>query len=73
MNFYPNPAVDRITVESDQIGGTLRLIDISGKLLLEKQIRQYSETVELNGVKSGVYFISLQNGNERVTKKLIVR
>jgi uncharacterized surface protein with fasciclin (FAS1) repeats len=73
MNFYPNPAVDRITVQSDEIGGTIRLIDISGKLLLEKQVRQYSQPVELNGIKSGVYFISLQNGNSLITKKLIVR
>ncbi|MFW6259939.1 MAG: fasciclin domain-containing protein, partial [Tangfeifania sp.] len=73
MRFYPNPAVDKITVESDEIGGTLRLVDISGKLLLEKQIRQYSELVGLNDVKPGVYFLSLQNGSKVVTKKLIVR
>lgn len=73
MNFYPNPAVDRITVQSDEIGGTLRIIDISGKMLIEKELRQYSQSVELNGVKPGVYFISLQNENSLVTKKLIVR
>lgn len=73
LNFYPNPAVDRITFQSDEIGGIIRLIDISGKLLLEKQVRQYSQPVELNGIKSGVYFISLQNGNSLITKKLIVR
>lgn len=73
MNFYPNPATDKITVQSDEIGGTIRIIDISGKMLLEKQLRQYSQSVDLNGVKSGVYFISLQNGSSLITKKLIVR
>ncbi len=73
FDFYPNPASGYIIVRTDEIGSSLRIIDISGKLMHAEQIRNSSQRVDLNGVKAGVYFISIEGEGKRVTQKLIVR
>jgi transforming growth factor-beta-induced protein len=73
FDFYPNPANVYITVRTDEIGSSLRIMDISGKLMHAEQIWNSSQRVDLNGVKSGVYFISIEGEGKRAIQKLIVR
>jgi transforming growth factor-beta-induced protein len=73
FGFYPNPANGFITVQSDNIGGTLRIMDVSGRILYSEKLVQPVKTIELSGVKSGMYFISLENNGSRIAKKLIVK
>ena len=73
FDFYPNPATGYITVRTEESGSTLRIIDISGKLMHTEKLVQPVQRVELQGMNSGMYFISIESGNKRVTQKLIVR
>ncbi|MGM0532400.1 MAG: fasciclin domain-containing protein, partial [Bacteroidota bacterium] len=73
MQFYPNPATDYITISSDEMNGKLQIIDISGKILKVINVTQPAQRVELSGIQPGIYFISLESGNTKVTEKLIVR
>ncbi len=72
FNFYPNPANNYITVTTENELSTLRIIDVSGKMLLSRKMVQPVERIDLNGMKSGVYFISLESEGSVVTQKLLI-
>jgi Secretion system C-terminal sorting domain/Domain of unknown function DUF11 len=65
---FPNPAENSINISGIQLenGKTqLRLMDIYGKLILEKTISETSYNLEINQLSKGVYLI--QSGNSRAT------
>ena len=73
FDFYPNPANGYITVRTEELGGTLRILDISGKLMLNEKMVQPVQRIDLSGIKSGMYFISVEKESTRMTQKLIIR
>jgi transforming growth factor-beta-induced protein len=73
MEFYPNPATGYITVRSEKMNSRIQIVDITGKVLKQVAITQPDQRVDLSEMQSGIYFISLENGSNRVTEKLIVR
>ncbi len=69
---YPNPSNGTATIELKDLGvrfGSLSVIDIAGRVVLEKNIQQQT-SLELP--QKGVYFIKLQTEKGSVVKKLIV-
>jgi len=70
FSFYPNPAVHSITIYRKELGAaTVALTDISGKLLLQKNIVNMREEMTLPVLAPGVYFIQIND----MVKKLVVR
>ena len=76
--IYPNPAKDQLLVEynlSENEKATLLINDITGKHVLSYSLNSLnkSATLNLNGIKSGIYFIALQQ-NEiiRFSSKLVI-
>lgn len=69
---YPNPANGFVQIDSDS-EGTLRIRDITGRTMVERRIEASVERIDLGDYKSGIYFVSLQRGEEISTQKLIVR
>lgn len=73
VRLFPNPTTDFIQLEGlKKASASLKLYDLSGKLLLEKFITdRESLSVNLSELKEGVYFIHLlQNEEEKVFKLL---
>ncbi len=72
---YPNPASDRLIIESNSIVlEKIRLIDTQGKLHME-WIRKDSETptsIQLNtsGLAGGMYLLSIESDQSTVVRKL---
>jgi subtilisin-like proprotein convertase family protein len=77
FTIIPNPNngnfVVKFTPQNDN--ATLKVFDISGRLVLEKNyenITMFEENISLNNVQSGVYLVSVENGNKKSTQKVIV-
>jgi hypothetical protein len=79
VTLYPNPTADgdfniRMTPAKEAV--TIKIMDISGKVLLDKQV---TDTAELNingkalGMKAGLYLVSIKTGNSATVEKLLVR
>jgi len=69
--FYPNPATDIVTVETNSTNGTVEIIDIAGKKL---QVKTYTSSlfqVDISTLPSGTYFVVLTSENQRKTTKLV--
>tara|TARA_Y100001968_G_C19453572_1_gene770480 strand:- start:5608 stop:6741 length:1134 start_codon:yes stop_codon:yes gene_type:complete len=73
--LYPNPSgslINLIYVESNQLNADLYLTvhDLSGRLLFENTITT-SFSLNVQNYCSGVYFITLSNQQQKLTKKYI--
>lgn len=72
---YPNPFNDQLTIQtgnskSDRI---LKLFSNDGKLILEKYIPQsdFQLTLNVGDLSAGVYFLSIENTEMKVVKKVV--
>ena len=68
ISFYPNPANTVLYIDG---ANYIKLIDISGKIVLSKNISN-NNSIDIRNLKSGIYFISLENENKTVVRKLII-
>ncbi|MBC5773955.1 T9SS type A sorting domain-containing protein [Pontibacter sp. KCTC 32443] len=83
MAVYPNPAPGNIITVSvsgtgaDINGGTLQIVDMSGKVRHAYQVAAGSRKVEVSlpelRLQKGMYFVNLLQGNSKQTQKLIVQ
>ncbi len=77
IGIYPNPLREKITVDLDleeEQEVQLQLYDSSGKLVYEipKHLTQDKKYFfNLPGLPSGVYYVTVTNGSERVSKKVV--
>ncbi len=72
IKAYPNPVVDYLTLQSEQSleGTTVTIIDLSGKELHTKEVKNEGTTVnvDMSQLNSGVYFVKIIK-----EKKVIIR
>ncbi len=70
LNIYPNPAIDNITLETTS-KGSLSIHNISGQLLIQHEITEQTTTVDVSGLKSGVYLVKVVGTNSTQVGKVI--
>lgn len=67
VNVFPIPATDDLTIEHNFNGSVeLKLIDMTGKIVLEEEINSNSFKINVNQFKAGVYQLVLvdREGNQ---------
>lgn len=72
LAIYPNPANEFVTVANAAAGSTIRLMDMTGKVLNTKTASTVTN-IDLTDVKAGVYFISVEGKKGSKTQKIVVR
>lgn len=76
LKVYPNPTRNRLTVElllEAEEYATFRMIDRLGRVVLYQQIVSGSNSIDLNGVSSGLYQYSvIVNGHIRMNGKQVI-
>jgi|TARA_R110000737_G_scaffold157205_1_gene185737 beta-glucanase (GH16 family) len=70
VNVFPNPVRNEINITSEIEPSGLALYDVCGKLILKKDGK--TERLDLVNLKTGVYFLEVYFGTEKVTKKVVV-
>lgn len=75
VQVYPNPAANSIKVyfEYDErwIGKKVEILDMSGRVVFNKIIGSRIETIDVNRLTAGVYFIRAEKDGERVHAKFV--
>jgi len=75
VNIYPNPASEQITVQLPLSAITknsvLYIYDAFGKRVAATTVTTETTTIDLEELPKGIYFISLQNENGVMTKKIV--
>jgi hypothetical protein len=70
ISVYPNPFVDKITVENSK-NSQIAIFDISGKTVFCKIGRSENSELDLSTLKSGFYFLKTENRNGTKIQKIL--
>ena len=71
-NIFPNPSSGTINIELGEQGEfNVEICDIVGKSMYNNSIKT-NTNIDINGLDSGVYFVTISNENKSNTTKLIV-
>lgn len=77
VGIYPNPIQEKLTIDlqlPEEQYIQMQLFDATGKLIYEiptHSVRQNQYYFNLPGLPSGIYYISVTNGDHRVSKKIV--
>jgi hypothetical protein len=65
IHIYPNPTSKELTIqiEPDFVGKDYVLTDNTGRVILNDQFKGIKETVNLEQISIGVYYITIKNSN----------
>ena len=69
VKVFPNPANDVIFITSDVEPSNLAVYDVFGKLIIEQESK--TERIDVSSLKSGVYFVVVYFGEEKVVKRVV--
>ncbi|NNC46008.1 MAG: T9SS type A sorting domain-containing protein, partial [Winogradskyella sp.] len=78
LSVYPNPNNGEFNVSFNPRSGDdiiIEVFDISGRSILSNTYNntgRFDETITLNKASSGIYLLSISEGQQKVTKKIIV-
>lgn len=69
VNIYPNPATDKININSRYEITSVKLFDVAGK---EIYTAQNSNGIDISSFAAGVYFLKVLGENFSVNKKVVL-
>jgi hypothetical protein len=78
FSLYPNPNKGSFTVQFDSKSNAdvaITVHDISGRTILSKKYNNtglISQNVSLDNVQTGVYLVTVQDGDGKVVKRIVV-
>ena len=78
FTFYPNPNKGRFTINfnaNDSEPVEVNVFDLRGREVYSKKYANqslFNETIDLEAIQSAVYLLKVKNGNQSVTKKLVI-
>jgi hypothetical protein len=68
INIFPNPAREMLTVKTNSVIIDVSITNIAGQVVLQfTKVNDKQFPVSLNGIRSGIYFISVRDNNNKVS------
>ena len=72
IKLYPNPASTYIYIDQAD-NATLRLLDITGKLVLETNNYQNNEAIFIGNLENGIYFINVETSEKALKNFKLIK
>jgi Secretion system C-terminal sorting domain len=72
MQYYPNPSSDLLNIAFSEQIESLKITDLSGKVLYEMLKPEMAVLLDVRQWSTGIYLIVALNANESITGKLLV-
>ncbi len=70
---YPNPTTGFITVSGLENGNVIRVVNISGQVVMVKKVVSSRESLSLNTLPNGFYLINVDNNNQQIAKIKVIK
>lgn len=74
VSIYPNPSAGIVNIDltkADVKTASVQVLDLAGRLILEKQLTASNSSVDLG--QRGIYFLRLQTEKGSVVKKIVIQ
>ena len=73
FRVYPNPFASHITINGEDEIHSIRIFDISGKVVEQIQVTEGKKQLEiqLDNLKSGIFFVQIESSGNTVIRKII--
>ena len=70
VSIYPNPAVELLNIQFEEVdkGSRFELYDANGKLLITREINDHNMSLPFNEYETGLYFISFISSDNQLLK-----
>lgn len=73
FSIWPNPTSEVLNLElQQQVMTELRVYDMAGKLMLQKQTTQQQEAIDVSALENGLYLLTVLQGEMKTTVKVMV-
>ncbi len=69
LRVYPNPTSEKLTIHSQYLG-QFTIVDINGKEIAEGVLNESLHTISTIEWQSGIYFLSIKNGDQVKHQKI---
>jgi hypothetical protein len=70
ISFYPNPAIDNLTIETPA-QAIIEILNTEGQILKSFNTNDKTTTIDISGLTSGMYFVKAKMENGFVVKKFM--
>jgi len=72
VNIYPNPTKDIVYVEIEE-NAKVEISNLQGQIVKTETLNSTTNSIDLNGINSGVYLVKVMTKEKFIVKKLIVK
>ncbi len=72
FNVYPNPNNGTFTVATIGNVETISVVTMTGKIVYSENVNSDINTIQLNELEKGIYFVKVQNKDNIQVKKIII-
>lgn len=69
FKLYPNPVSNKTVISTTDQKGLIVIATITGETVFTKNIEKDKEVLDLSDLKSGIYFITLNNRTKKIIKE----
>ncbi|WP_273445523.1 T9SS type A sorting domain-containing protein [Neolewinella agarilytica] len=74
VTISPNPATDQIVIEKASAGSIIKIMDLQGRLLQQREATSQRELMSTGGLKAGVYLVNIRSRDgDTQTQRLIIQ
>ena len=78
LAIYPNPSNGNFNVQFNDASDKTSIIvhDLRGRVIFEKDYQSsglFNETLQLKNAQTGIYLVTVQSGNKKTVKKIVVQ
>jgi hypothetical protein len=72
IDIYPNPTDHKVFIQTKELSKSISILDITGKEILTLKPKNTLESIELENLSAGIYFIRIASNNKIYYKKIIL-
>lgn len=72
FELFPNPTNGSVTIISSESMDLIRVLQLDGRMVFEKQINNKSENLDLEHLSAGTYIVSIVHENGSIVSKLLM-
>lgn len=72
VSVFPNPAINRITIQCEEDNFEIWMFDESGNCILHQSAVSSEEQIELDQISAGMYLLLIKRREEIVCRKIVI-